>query len=1070
MDSTTVVAGPARAPDGRRRRRVAMATFDARKALELANLALDADADADRSRAGRVDARCVEFVREVCASEDFFTTSSCSGRVSVFADRGAREVERGVKGGRWVYVSHDPARGRAVVEAVRAVEAETAAAGDDAEDEVEDEDAPPTLVLRFEPFILAVEARDVESGADFVRCARDCGYRESGITACEKRVICAARCQIRMEAPVVVNGERMVDDAGIERLVEMANEKFRANAERMERFREAFGKMCAERAAGKRAAAANPSAAHVLKCVEVRKAIAKEVKDALKKCGWLDNTRQATTKKNEDGHIEHVVLPVKTDAEELFSARADAHAAALADARSDKSTSPSAAVVLRAIERGDMVLRDDRGPENGGLLLSPVKKTQNPVTRLKREVTGLLLANGLNENLAQEVPSRWEKLGDLVLIPENAFTANDFKMIDTELYATVARVLDAKRVARQAPVSQGPKRESRAQMLYPEGADGWVETKELGVTYGLDVTKVMFSSGNGTEKNRMGNANARGETVVDLFAGIGYYTLQLLKNAHAAKVYACEWNPNSCEALRHNLRVNGVESKCEVLEGDNRRTAPVGVADRVLLGLLPHAEMSWETALKALKPEGGVLHVHSNVNSGEEEEWMKRLVNELKSFAAANGREDLEIAVEHLERVKWYGPRIRHVVCDVRCTSRARKDEPFKREPELEEPVPCVAAATKPQQFSADSGVRRVHRPSPEDFTQNIAARRAPVVLTGLDIGQAPWKWTPEYLSTLDGVPQKLVSVHVSEDPKLDFVRKNFKYEVMPFGELLSKVTDASSGEFFYLRSIGENPRKEPAHALDQFPSFKQDLTLPSAFWGAEDNYFSAVVRVSSGDLQLWTHYDAMDNMLIQLHGEKRVLLFPPSVAGDLYLEGSSSTVRDVNAHDHTAFPRFARARRAALEVILQPGDVLFIPALWAHHVTALHGPSIALNVFYRHLNANEYPAKDLYANADPIVAAQALKSVDAAMESLKGLPQDYKVFYGGIAAARLEHYLGVDASRRRLSADKDDASSSSRAHFRTVSNETGVRALKAAIAVGVIVTGLNLWIARDRPLFVTYY
>ena len=118
-----------------------------------------------------------------------------------------------------------------------------------------------------------------------------------------------------------------------------------------------------------------------------------------------------------------------------------------------------------------------------------------------------------------------------------------------------------------------------------------------------------------------------------------------------------------------------------MLEGDNRRTAPVGVADRVLLGLLPHAEMSWETALKALKPEGGVLHVHSNVNSGEEEEWMNRLVNELKSYAAANGRDDLEIAVEHLERVKWYGPRIRHVVCDVRCTGRAQAAEPIEREP-----------------------------------------------------------------------------------------------------------------------------------------------------------------------------------------------------------------------------------------------------------------------------------------------------------------------------------------------------------------------------------------------------
>ena len=76
--------------------------------------------------------------------------------------------------------------------------------------------------------------------------------------------------------------------------------------------------------------------------------------------------------------------------------------------------------------------------------------------------------------ISQEVPSRWEKLGDLVLIPENAFTANDFKIVDTELYATVGRVLDAKRVARQAPVSQGPKRESRAQILYQRAPmDGW---------------------------------------------------------------------------------------------------------------------------------------------------------------------------------------------------------------------------------------------------------------------------------------------------------------------------------------------------------------------------------------------------------------------------------------------------------------------------------------------------------------------------------------------------------------------------------------------------------------------
>ena len=229
------------------------------------------------------------------------------------------------------------------------------------------------------------------------------------------------------------------------------------------------------------------------------------MKDALKRGGWLDNARKSATKKNDVGDVECVILPIKRGAETAISS----------------TVTSDAKLVLAAIEAGDVVVCDDGGHVNGGLGLMSAKKTQNPVTQMKQEVAAMLEAKGLNVNLAQEAPTRWEKLGDLVLLPANAFTASDFSAFGAELYACVARVLGASRVARQAPVSQGPKRESRAVMLYPEGADGWVETKELGVTYGLDVTKVMFSSGNGTEKNRMGAVGANGETVVDLFAGIG---------------------------------------------------------------------------------------------------------------------------------------------------------------------------------------------------------------------------------------------------------------------------------------------------------------------------------------------------------------------------------------------------------------------------------------------------------------------------------------------------------------------------------------------------------------------
>ena len=74
---------------------------------------------------------------------------------------------------------------------------------------------------------------------------------------------------------------------------------------------------------------------------------------------------------------------------------------------------------------------------------------------------------------------------------------------------------------------------------------------------------------------------------VDLFAGIGYFTLTYLIHANADHVYACEWNPEAVKALKLNLAKNNVEDKCTVLEGDNRKTAPKNVAHHVNLGLIP---------------------------------------------------------------------------------------------------------------------------------------------------------------------------------------------------------------------------------------------------------------------------------------------------------------------------------------------------------------------------------------------------------------------------------------------------------------------------------------------------
>lgn len=60
------------------------------------------------------------------------------------------------------------------------------------------------------------------------------------------------------------------------------------------------------------------------------------------------------------------------------------------------------------------------------------------------------------------------------------------------------------------------------------GNNGWVDHRENGITYSFDATKCMFSWGNLSEKLRMARLDCKEETVVDLFAGIGYFVLPFL--------------------------------------------------------------------------------------------------------------------------------------------------------------------------------------------------------------------------------------------------------------------------------------------------------------------------------------------------------------------------------------------------------------------------------------------------------------------------------------------------------------------------------------------------------------
>ena len=135
-----------------------------------------------------------------------------------------------------------------------------------------------------------------------------------------------------------------------------------------------------------------------------------------------------------------------------------------------------------------------------------------------------------------------------------------------------------------------------------------------------------------------------------------------------------------------------------------------------------------------------------------------------------------------------------------------------------------------------------------------------------------------------------------------------------------------------------------------------------------------------------------MDNVLIQVSGHKRVILFPPSDIDFLYMKGDKSQVLNVDEPDLETFPLFEKATRYECELIA--GDCLFIPALWLHNVIT-QSFSIGVNVFWKHLSDEFYEKNDLYGNKDLVSGSKALLFGDKAIKEINSLPdKTYKEFY----------------------------------------------------------------------------
>ncbi|HNS26260.1 MAG TPA: class I SAM-dependent methyltransferase family protein, partial [Methanobacteriaceae archaeon] len=122
------------------------------------------------------------------------------------------------------------------------------------------------------------------------------------------------------------------------------------------------------------------------------------------------------------------------------------------------------------------------------------------------------------------------------------------------------------------------------------------------------------------------------------------------------KIYSVEINPTAYDYLCQNITLNDVSGKIKPLYGNCRELAPVGVADRVLMGYIGNTHHYLDVALSALKDEGGVIHYHESV---PDKLKFIRPVNRIKEAV-----EGFEVNILNKRIIKKYSPGVYHVVVD----------------------------------------------------------------------------------------------------------------------------------------------------------------------------------------------------------------------------------------------------------------------------------------------------------------------------------------------------------------------------------------------------------------------
>lgn len=227
---------------------------------------------------------------------------------------------------------------------------------------------------------------------------------------------------------------------------------------------------------------------------------------------------------------------------------------------------------------------------------------------MTRRLKEKLSANLSLEQLRQ-IYTSFDIIGDIIIIKTSDDSSVDAQAAANQIMAIHKNV---KAVFMQTSPILGTYRVRALRLLAGEDRTTTMH-RESGCIFMVDVEKCYFSPRLSYERSRVAGLVKNGETVVNMFAGVGCFSIRIAKTVGKTKIYSIDVNPIAVKYLEENIKINLVNSQVIPILGDSKEVVNAqlqGKADRVLMPLPEKALEYLSIAVSALKKDGGWIHYY----------------------------------------------------------------------------------------------------------------------------------------------------------------------------------------------------------------------------------------------------------------------------------------------------------------------------------------------------------------------------------------------------------------------------------------------------------------------------